>query len=212
MAKIKNIKSREGGRHWRAKSLLFDFITDNDCKFIEGGKLFDLSKLNWDYASMEAFSFDDDPTIPISYFPKIDIKECKNESDYIEQAYEIITNRFDKDKAEYNKNICIRDENKEAFYNDPLNYCKYSRETDVRFIFDIALGRKGMYTTVIEIVDKSPVKRDKKEFCDKWGIDLIIVKCDDVLRSNLIARHFKAEIKTNEIDYERLSKEIDIHG
>src|SRR5690625_1083082 len=205
MAKIKNIKSREGGRHWRAKSLLFDFITDNDCKFIEGGKLFDLSKLNWDFASMEAFAFENDRTIPVNYLPEFD-----GETEYFGQEYELISNRFDNRKSEYNKNICIKDGIKEAYYNDPLNYCKYSEETEVRFIFDIALGRKGEYTTVIEVVDKAPVKRDKKDFCDKWGIDLIIVKCGDVLRSNLIARHFKAEIKTNEIDYERLSKESEV--
>jgi len=210
LAKIKDIKSREGGRHWRAKALLFDFITDDSCKFLGGTGLFDVSKVRWDYASMEAFAFNNDPNIPINYLPNFSTESYKSTEEYVKLTTKLFHERYDDNKSEYNRNICIKDGNKEAFYNDPLNYCKYSRETDVRFIFDIALGRKGVYTTVIEIVDKAPVKRDKKVFCEKWGLDLITVKCDDVLKSNLIARHFKADIKINEINYEVLAKELEV--
>lgn len=102
-------------------------------------------------------------------------------------------NRFSESKAKYNRNICIKTDKQEAYYSDPLNFCKYSKEFDVRFIFDIALGRKGVYSTVIEVVDTSPVKKDKIRFCEEQGIDMIIVKWEEVIKSRMTPRHFKAE-------------------
>lgn len=208
MVKIVDIKSQEGGRHWRSKSLLFDFVTDNDCKFIDGNMKYDISRTGWDYVSMEAFAFDNDNTIPVGHVPPKLYNICKNHYELMDKD----SNRYSQSIQEYNKNICLKGGEKVAYYNDPLNYCKYSEETDVRFIFDIALGRKGVYTAVIEVVNKSPVKRDKKDFFRKWGIDLITIRWEDVIKCNLPARNFRAEIEVNEINYGLIAKDFEEVG
>lgn len=75
MAKLYEIKTKEGGRHWRAKTLLFDFITDNTCWFVSDKSSYNISDVGWDYACMEAFALVDDPTIPINYFPEADLDD-----------------------------------------------------------------------------------------------------------------------------------------
>ena len=197
MALIKDVKSNEGTRHWRAKTLLFDIVTDGGYTFIDFYNKRVAEEVSWDYASMEAYATENGAScIPIYQALR---------GTTIEEMVKKNVDRFDGMIGEYNRNIVIKDGVKIAYANDPLNYCKYSQETDIRFIFDIALGSKGVYHTVIEIVDKSPVRRDKKEFCEKWGIDLITIKCDDVLNNQLVGRKFVADISRNEIDYDRLA-------
>ena len=198
MVMVKDIKSREGGRHWRTKQLLLNWINNGGCWFAdtEGGKSLVIStnKMGWDYSCLEAFCLEDDTTIPYGYAPPIPISaDCAD----------IYHEMYDQEICEYfkemdNKMSSIREmpdgEGKESFKDDPLNFCKYRQELEVRFIFDVALGREGHYEYVIEVVDKAPVKKDKKRFCYENGITLIEIQSDAVIKSKLIPRHFMAQI------------------
>lgn len=198
MVKLSKLKSKEGSRHWRAKTLLYDFITDGRCKFVTNSDIIDINDYRWEYASMEAFVVNNDGDLDhaqsVSGCSKCglldDIIGDQHSESSIEEALE---SRFNSRKCEYNRSIVILDDDKVAFDNDPCNLCQFRDRLDVRFIFDIALYHEGAYNLAVEIVNTSPVKADKKEYCRKNGIDLIVVNYEDVLKSQLIGTHFKVE-------------------
>jgi hypothetical protein len=97
-----------------------------------------------------------------------------------------IFNRRFENSAEFNKNIYILvpENDITAFNSHPCNLCKYKNNIHIRFIFDIGLSHEGAYKTAIEIMNTSPVKKNKLDFCMKNDINLIEINANDILNLN----------------------------
>lgn len=197
---LSKIKSKESGRHYMAKKLLFEWLEDRDVTFISHNGKDTISFSNWDFMSMEAYTGKNSTFLGHCFNP-IDENcfRCESENNYLQSSE---PNTYYPTKEEkyihgaYNKNISILNDDIETHYSHPCNFCKYRSNLDVGFIFDIAMSREGIYKTAIEIVYTSPVKRNKIEFCKRHHIKLISLYYKDILWSRLPPRTFYATVLT----------------
>lgn len=192
MALISEMKNRESGKHWRAKQLLAEFIADGKCVITDGKHTIDFADVGWQYMILEGLT-------------------VNWEDDYVDAPYDGHCNYicgeqdgvlFDTKKcanstAEYNRNIMYKDGNRAVFQSDPCRMCIFKNKLDVRFSFDVVLRNKGTYKIAIEIVNTSPVKRDKKDYCEKNRITLIEIDWKSIIKGGQGGIFYAKEVTLN---------------
>lgn len=88
---------------------------------------------------------------------------------------------------DYNKNLIIKDDEKEYFKIHPCNFCRFKDENDVLFIFDIALhNNQKKLQYAIEVYNTSQVKPNKIKYCKKNFITLFEVNVKELLKNSLV--------------------------
>ena len=192
--KLKDLKTKESGRHWMAKKLLFEWMVDEKAVFIDKQlkRVVDFREdgVRWEFASIEALVEKND-IVPY-------MNNCHTCGGWVDDD-ERIFDRCDLNKSMY---TYIPDSDypnyieQQSYYVHPCHFCNFKDNLDIKFIYDIGFFHEGTYSHAIEIEYTSPVKPEKIKHCKRNGTTLIVIDWKEIIcRMNMNSSNvFQARI------------------